>query len=69
MNDAKDRPRERFPPPATPYLPVQTGRGHVRKPAGLLRSGLEATTEEVPRMAKARTYAYPSAAHGTSSLL
>lgn len=29
MNDAKDRPRERFPPPATPYLPVQTGRGHV----------------------------------------
>ena len=30
MNDAKDRPRERFPPPATPYLPVQTGRGHVK---------------------------------------
>lgn len=29
MNDAKDRPRDGPPPPATPYLPVQTGRGHV----------------------------------------
>jgi hypothetical protein len=29
MNDEWDGAREGFPPPATPYLPVQTGGGHV----------------------------------------
>ena len=30
MNDERDRAREGLPPPTAPYLPVQTGRVHVR---------------------------------------
>ncbi len=29
MSDERKQARESCPPPATPYLPVQTGRGHV----------------------------------------